>query len=314
MQGQGHVGLSNRKVNEATSGDFFGVLSVLKTNPGTDYFVIHVYSNTFHVGPWLERSNIREIPSGRPSQRENFLERMGFEFYSSCNVLRDGRCYYKVIEEISRGGSLSFDWEDSRRVQLMHDSFKKFIANLQGIFDRMLEIDKMLFEAGIELPWADLRLAPVVYQADEKVYRKGEVYDFYKDVRDISQHANNEVFFLEPYPDEEILNLHLEKIPEGVKIRILTNKPHKSNAKAQQSFENFVAIARKFKAKPGVAFEVRESGDCHDRIFFVDGECWVMGQSLKDAGKKPTYLIKIESSAVFRKVFDDLWSESNLLV
>jgi hypothetical protein len=61
-------------------------------------------------------------------------------------------------------------------------------------------------------------------------------------------------------------------------------------------------------------FEVRKSSDCHDRLFFIDNECWIIGQSVKDAGKKPTYLIKIEGYDLFRKVFDDLWNSASRLM
>ena len=139
---------------------------------------------------------------------------------------------------------------------------------------------------------------------EEKVYPKGHIYDFYKDIRNITKDAKNEVFVIDAYVDEELLNLYLEKIPIGVKIRILTKEPK----------GNFVTVAQKFKIKPKVDFEVRRSNDCHDRLFFVDDECWVMGQSVKDAGKKPTYLVKIEGYDLFRNVFDDLWKMASKLV
>jgi len=142
------------------------------------------------------------------------------------------------------------------------------------------------------------------YGKEEKVYPKGHIYDFYKDIRDITKDAKNEVFVIDAYVDEELLNLYLEKIPIGVKIRILTNKPK----------GNFVTVAQKFKTRPNVDFEVRKSKDCHDRLFFIDNECWVMGQSIKDAGKKPTYLIKIKGYDLFRKVFDDLWKNASPLI
>lgn len=77
---------------------------------------------------------------------------------------------------------------------------------------------------------------------------------------------------------------------------------------------NFLTLAQKFKAKPNVKFEVRQSNDCHDRLFFVDNTCWVMGQFVKDAAKKPTYLVKIESHDLFRFVFENLWNISSVLV
>jgi len=139
---------------------------------------------------------------------------------------------------------------------------------------------------------------------EEKVYPKGHTYDYYNDIRDITKDAKSEVFVIDAYVDEELLNLYLEKIPIDVKIRILTNKPQ----------GNFITVAQKFKTKPRVDFEVRRSNDCHDRLFFIDDKCWVMGQSIKDAGKKPTYLAKIEGYALFKKVFDDLWNTASKLV
>ena len=139
---------------------------------------------------------------------------------------------------------------------------------------------------------------------EEKVYPKGHVYDFYKDIRDKTKDAKSEVFVIDSYVDEELLDLYLEKIPTGVKIKILTNKPK----------GNFVTVAQKFKVKPQVDFEVRVTKDCHDRLFFIDNQCWVMGQSIKDAGHKPTYLIKIEGHDLFRSVFDDLWKNASKLI
>jgi hypothetical protein len=299
MNGESHSGLSNKKVNDATSGEFFGALSYLELSRETAFFVIHVYSNTFDYSPYLQRSNVRV-----KDRRENFLERLGFTFCESCNILPGGRCYYWVVEEVDRGGFLSDSMQHQLRVDTVHSAFKKFMTNLKGIYHAMVSVDKMLLESGIQLPWSDLKPQPIIYEKGEKVYEKGQVYDFYTDIREITQQAKNEVFLIDAYPDEDVLNLYIEKVPASIKIRILTNKPQ----------ANFLKVAQMFKAKPGVTFEVRDSKDCHDRLFFVDNYCWVMGQSLKDAGKKPTYLVKIESHQLFRKVFEDLWNQGRVLV
>jgi len=299
MRDEGHVGLSNEKVNEATSGDFFGALSYLVLDQRRAYFVIHVYSNTFDVSPYLQRSNVRGH-----DRRQNFLERLGFRFSDSCNILSDRRCYYHIIEEVDRNGHLTEGIKHQLRIATIHEKFKRFMSNLEQIYKLMVTVDRMLLDAGIELPWKSLKLAPVVYETGEKVYPKGHVYDFYRDIREITKEAKNEVFLVDAYPDEEVLDLYIEKISPGIKIRILTNKPQ----------GNFLKAAQKFKVQAGTSFEVRTSRDCHDRLFFVDKTCWVMGQSLKDAGKKPTYLVKIESYDLFRKVFEDLWSHAQTLV
>ncbi len=298
MDREGHIGLSNVKVNEVTSGEFYGALSYLKADQGRAYFVIHVYSNGFDYSPYLQRSNV-----GGNRERPNFLERLGFSFSDSCNIL-PGKCYYRVVEEVDRNRRSTDFLQEHMRTTAIHDVFKKFISNLKEIYDEMAKVDRMLFDAGIELPWMDLKLRPVIYEAGEKIYEKGQVYDFYKDIREITKQVKAEVFLIDAYPDEEVLDLYLEKIPPGIKIRILSNKPQ----------GNFATVAQKFKKRPGVNFDVRVNKDCHDRLFFVDNTCWVMGQSLKDAGKKPTYLVKIESHDLFKKVFEDLWSQSQVLV
>jgi len=138
----------------------------------------------------------------------------------------------------------------------------------------------------------------------EKLYPKGYEYDVYRDILAKIKNAKIEIFVIDAYVNEELLNLYLEKIPKQVKIRILTNKPK----------GNFITVAKKYKGKPNVDFEVRQSSDCHDRLFFLDDECWAIGQSVKDAGRKPTYLIRIEGYAFFKNVFDNLWNNASKLL
>lgn len=295
---EGHIGLSNDMVKETTSGDFRLGLSYLKTSPRTAYFVLHVYSNVADYSPYLQRSNIRG--SGG---RKNFLERLGFKYYESCNIF-NGPCYYSVIEEVpTRAYDESF-MSAVKRTRLIHRKFDNLASRFNEIFQMMRDVDRILFDSGFEVPWDDEKLRATVHGEEEKVYEKGQIYDFYKDIRDITQTVKNEIFLIDAYADEEALNLYLEKIPTKIKIRILTNKPQ----------GNFITVAKKFKAKPNTVFEVRQSKDCHDRVFFVDDSCWVIGQSLKDGGKKPTYLIKVESYELFRRVFDDLWKIASVLI
>jgi len=300
---EGHVGLSNEKREERTVGTFKVALSYLTRDSQTAYFVIHAFSNTFDASPYLQRTNLTFGGYDRGG-RKNFLERLGFVFSSTCNIFNEGKCYFAVIEEVRRGDRFEEGIEGMLRIKAIYEKFRKFADSLEDIYNRMREIDQKLLNAGFELPWEDLKLAPVVFNKDEKVYEKGQVYDFYKDIREITQTAKNEAFVIDAYPDEEVLDLYLEKLSPTVRMRILTNKPK----------GNFIAIAKKFKQKPGITFEVRESPDCHDRVFFVDNSCWVMGQSIKDAGKKPTYLARMESHDLFRKVFEELWRNATSVV
>ncbi len=298
MPEEGHIGLSNKKVNEVGSGDFKSALSALTVNQQRTCFVIHVYSNTYDMSHYIQRSNIRG-----DTDRPNFLQRLGFAYCDHCNIFPEGRCYFRIMQEIGRE-AYTGGIEQTLRIGSIHDGFKKFASNLQPIYEKMVEVDRMLYDARVALPWDNLKLVPMVTDETEKVYEKGYVFEVYKDIRELTARASQEVCVVDAYPDEEILDLYLGKISPGINIRLLTANPK----------GNFLTVARKFKAQPGTKFEMRQSADCHDRLFFVDNGCWVMGQSIKDAGKKPTYLIKVESSALFRKVFEDMWSQATVLV
>jgi hypothetical protein len=59
-------------------------------------------------------------------------------------------------------------------------------------------------------------------------------------------------------------------------------------------------------------YEVRESVDVHDRgIFIDDAQGWVMGQSIKDAGKKPTYLIKLLEPKRLESIYQKIWNSAS---
>jgi len=140
----------------------------------------------------------------------------------------------------------------------------------------------------------------------EKAYSPGDSYDFYDDVKKIINNVKSNIFLIDSYATEDIINFYLNKFQKGIKIKILTNdKPQ----------GNFVSIATKFKIKHGKNFSVKTNKNCHDRVFFVDKKCYVTGQSLdKAASKQPTYICEIENSGSFRKIFEDLFNSGRTLI
>jgi len=137
----------------------------------------------------------------------------------------------------------------------------------------------------------------------EKIYTPGEQYDLWKDLRLILRRVKQQVFVVEPHPNEEIFTLYLDSVPTDVKIRILVNKPH----------GRFVEVAKKFARK--YSAEVRRSPDVHDRHIFVDNRAWVIGSSIKDAAtKKPTYMIELLNKDPFLRLYESIFSKSTALV
>jgi len=138
----------------------------------------------------------------------------------------------------------------------------------------------------------------------EKVYGPGDAMDVYRDLSEIVSTATKEVFVADPYADQEIFDLYLSKINQGVKIRLLTKPP-------TGVLKTLVA---KFLAKPGTLIEARSSTAIHDRVIFIDCiECWVIGQSIKDAAmKKPTYLLPVAAVSDMQRLYEDAWNTATL--
>jgi hypothetical protein len=140
----------------------------------------------------------------------------------------------------------------------------------------------------------------------EKSYGQQECYDFYKDLNKILKQSVSEVFIVDAYMDEKTLELYVDNIAPGIKIRMLT----------YQMKGNFLTVAKYFSKKPGVVFEVRQNTDktIHDRIIFVDNDDWHAGTSIKDAAiKQPTSLVKLTDIGTITKertIYEDLWNKA----
>jgi len=231
--------------------------------------------------------------------KQDYLESMGIhydasigflDFLKKLNASGDEETIVKIINMI---------FMDTAFRRCYDSGWNIFFVRVDVVADDLM---KLLAQEGYKVEGFEIRLEEK--EPREKVYGKGQVYDFYADIREITKNVRNEVAIMDAYPDEDLLVLYLEKIPVRVKVKILTNKPK----------GNFITVAQKFKAKPNADFEVRRSDDCHDRMFFVDSSCWVIGQSIKDAAKKPTYLVKIEAFDRFKKMFDDIWAKATILI
>jgi|SRR6185312_3067955 len=162
---------------------------------------------------------------------------------------------------------------------------------LQKNFEARLQA----FEALLKSVVADLQLD--VQDGVKGSYQAGEEYDFYRDLKAIITEATAEVFIVDPYIDDTLFDIYVNRVEPGINVRILTRNP----SSAVQT------IATKY-ASGHAAFELRVTNDIHDRVLFVDDRCWVVGQSIKDAAdKKPTYIVEV-TAAPMRDIYEKLWS------
>jgi len=135
-------------------------------------------------------------------------------------------------------------------------------------------------------------------------YEPGEVYKFFADLKDIINSAQQEIVIVDPYFNGEAFNAYLSEVEEKVNIRILADRYSKD-------IQNYV---EKHIAQYGSKIELRRSKELHDRIVFIDSDTsWIMGGSIKDAGKKATYLIPLASQITEAKlaIYNEIWGRSN---
>jgi hypothetical protein len=115
--------------------------------------------------------------------------------------------------------------------------------------------------------------------------------------------SKQDVFLIDNYLNREILDLYAAVIPPGVPVRMLTSAPDAT----------LTAVAQKYATRG--RFELRSNRDVHDRVVFVDGRCWVVGQSVKDAAKKkPTYMVEHENPARMLVVYENVWGNATAVV
>jgi len=200
------------------------------------------------------------------------------------NVLR-----VNIEKDVSFKGTPFWTIKDKLKNLIGLDNYPMKKEVLEGIEEDLVDLNKFAGNKKEEIK--------------ERFYDIGSQYDFYIDLKYQISIASKEIFIVDSYLHEDILNIYLEKASPNIKINILTN--------SRTPKGNFPKIARMFVKKHSAVFEVRECEECHDRVLFIDSSGWVMGQSIKDSAKnKPAYMIKLENPTGLEKIYRKLWNSA----
>jgi len=129
-------------------------------------------------------------------------------------------------------------------------------------------------------------------------------YAAFKQIESIIMSCKKDLSILDPWIDEKIFDLYLTGLPPKLTIRVLT----------KHARGKFIEVARLFKAgSPN--FWVRAIDGIHDRHLIVDERAWVLGQSLKDAGRSaPMSVVELQNVESAKTLFDELWEVAIPLV
>jgi hypothetical protein len=135
------------------------------------------------------------------------------------------------------------------------------------------------------------------------VYKPGEVYRFYADLKEAIGGAGKEIFLIEPYLTGQAFDEYFGAV-RGIQLRLLVSK---------QAAE-IKSYADRHSQQYQTIIEVRKSKEIHDRLIIADqGDVWVIGGSLNMKGDKPTYLLPLTPGVakVTRDLYTEGWDRSN---
>lgn len=171
---------------------------------------------------------------------------------------------------------------------------RHFIADNAHMFEQIRSIDHRL--DGLERS-TDERFERVfdymeIHEASsQKVFFEGQVYDAFELLVSLVQRAKREIVLIDGYVDTGTLNILAKKGP-SVTVTVWT---HPKASLTKRDVETFNAQYP--------TLEVRHTASFHDRFLILDGtEGYLVGASLKDAGKKSFALARLEDSSVISSI------------
>lgn len=201
-----------------------------------------------------------------------------------------------------------------KKIKLKSRKFIKTYSlrrDIEDFFSDLISRDKLdskdctTMADNLELFIQDLELERRQEGFSERYYGKKSPFKFHLDIKEVIEKSNNEVFIVEPFVTDHILEITLKDLDRKRKIKILTNS---RNADKRGKFSK---LSKLFK-KEFTNYEVRECEEIHDRGIFIDKkEGWVLGQSIKDAANnKPTYLVRLRDSKPLELIYNEIWDSS----
>ena len=123
--------------------------------------------------------------------------------------------------------------------------------------------------------------------APEMVFFEGEFLAAHEAIRKIVKIAKRRLILIDNYIDERVLTLLAER-RAGVACRIYGKNVNKRDIQ--------LAFSRFQQQYPNDQLQLTQWNAAHDRFIVCDDTLWLCGSSVKDAGRRTSMLIKLETS------------------
>jgi hypothetical protein len=118
----------------------------------------------------------------------------------------------------------------------------------------------------------------------------GAVHDAFVHIRALFKNAHLEIFVVDGYVDASLFQFLLSTNSPKT-CRILTN--------SKRLPKNFLAETKAFVMQHGFAISIRSTDTFHDREIILDNrQVFVLGASIKDAGKRAFNIVPVEAKPV----------------
>lgn len=178
---------------------------------------------------------------------------------------------------------------------------RHFIADNAHMFEQIRSIDHRLgsLERSTDERFERVFGYMEAHEAPrQKVFLEGQVFEAFELLVSLAQMAEREIILVDGYVDTGALNILSKKKP-GVAVAVWT---HPKTNLAARDVETFNAQYPELEVKHTTAF--------HDRFIILDGsEGYLVGASLKDAGKKSFAIARIEDASIVDAVLGRLSDE-----
>ena len=140
----------------------------------------------------------------------------------------------------------------------------------------------------------------------------GNSFDAFAAVAKIFGAASQDILLVDPYMDESVLLDFGGAVPDGVSLRLLTDKATVKPSLAPAA----VRWREQYKARP-FGLRLASPRALHDRSILIDGvHAWSVTQSLKDLAKRsPAEIVRADDTAPLKiAAYEDIWVNAEIVV
>lgn len=188
--------------------------------------------------------------------------------------------------------------EVSLRIMRAFVEMRHFIANNAMLFDQVRSVELRQFEYQKTTDMRFERIFDYMEAHEEpkqRVFFEGQVFDALEFLVSLVQRAKKKIVVIDGYVDERTLSI-LAKKNVGVDAAILTRKDSRLTEHDIEAFNAQYPL-----------LEIRRTDAFHDRFLIIDDvEGYLVGASLKDAGRKCFAVTRLEDGQTVQDILSRL--------